>query len=397
MFQPSARLIRLLVQCLSLAVVLALSIAIPNLSPRCGFAGEKPSRDADAPNETRAELPPFDLTYLPPNAMGVIALRPNAILRDPAMKPLAGMANEGLARLRQLLKLSAEPRFSIQDIEEIAGHFTIVPGDEKHAHQHSLVAGLAMIRATHDLDWLKLMRQLDPKTEEVRHEDRVYYRSHFSALFGVCITGTSPNAAFCYYMPDKRTLAFLPEKILTAFVNGQSVQRPHFSWDKDWKYVEHGLIAVAMDNRWANGLSMEQIGGEPPWTSLSQNAVTMAAGFDWKDGIDLQACLRGKNTDACYQIEQDLKDILTQWERGMETEFKKIPEDAQQSLCFHLQAYRDLLNHAVVEHVMERPGRTVRVQMMAKISFADFAKDFFVKRAFGDLRLKPAGETGTGH
>jgi hypothetical protein len=378
-FQPTVRWMQLSVRCLSLAVLLTLSIAIQYLSPQCGFAGEKTTDDAETPTETKAERPPFDLTYLPLDAMGVVAVRPSVIFSDPAMKPLAGMANECLTQMRQFLKLSGEPNISIEDIEEIIGHITIVPGDKKHGRNHSLMAGLTMIRATHDFDWLKLMRQLDPKTEEVRHDDRVYYRSHFSQL-------APPKMSICYFMPDNRTLAFLPEKTLSAFVNGGSVQRPHFSWDEDWKRVERGLIAVAMDNRWANGLSKEQLvskeqlGGEAEWASLqaewaslAQNAATEVAGVDWKNGIDFQAFLHGKDSAAGDRIAEGIKAIVAQVRRGIDQPLEDVPEDERQETAFHLQMSKDLFDHVRIRQCES----TVRVYTTAKIKLADFAKYFF--------------------
>ncbi|HTU89874.1 MAG TPA: hypothetical protein VMF69_07250 [Gemmataceae bacterium] len=314
-----------------------------------------------------------------PDTMGVLAIRPSAILSDPAMKPLTAMANMELTQLRQLLKLSAEPKLSIEEIEEIITSITIVPGDKKHGRNHSLMAGLTMIRATHDFDWLKLMRQLDPKTEEVRHKDRVYYRSHFSAL-GV-LSGPSPNATFGYFMPDKRTVAFVREKSLSAFVKGQKIHRPHFSWDKDWKRVEHGLIAVAMDNRWANGLSKEQIGDDtdPLWVSLVQNTSTMVAGVEWKDGIDFHAYLTGKDQGTGTQTVKDIKTVLAQWRRDpVQAPSKDASENERRATAFHMQMIKDLLEHARVR----RQESTVRLHMTAKINLADFAKYIFLEQSF---------------
>lgn len=365
MFQPAFRGMRALMRCHSLAMLLALSIAIPKLSPRCGFAGDKPTPNTDTQNESKIERPPFDLTYLPSDAMGVIAIRPSVIFSDPAMKPLADMANQGLAQLRQFFKLPREPKLSIEDIEETIGNITIKPDDKKHGLR--LMAGLTMIRINHEFDWLKLMRQLDPKTEEVRHGDRVYYRSHFERLLGE-ISATPPKATFGYFMPDKRTLAFLQEKTLPAFVNGKSVQRPHFSWDADWKRVEHGLIAVAIDNRWAKELSKEQIDCDPEWSSIVQNTAAMVAGASCKDGIDLQAHLRGKDRAACDQIAKDIKAKLGQLRREIAQSPKDVPEDEADALDA-------LWCKQILEHVrIERCETAVRLHTMAKLNLADVVK-----------------------
>lgn len=224
-----------------------------------------------------------------------------------------------------------------------------------------------MVRAKHDFDWLKLMRQLDPKIEEVRHEDRVYYRSHFSAL--ICINGSPPNGIFCYFMPDKRTLAFLSEKNLSAFVKGQSVQRPHFSWDKDWKRVEHGLIAVATDNRWTHGLSKEQLGDEPGWSSLAQNVATMVAGVDWKDRIDFHAYLTGKDRAVCDQIMKDVKLMLAQLRDVAKEQLPKgMPEADRKAAASEMQVFKDVVEQARIQQ------RETMVCVHTKIKIAHLAR-----------------------
>jgi hypothetical protein len=73
-------------------------LAFVLLSPVYGFgqdigSSKTPRSEKPAP---LPECPPFDLTYVPPDAIGVIALRPSAIFHDPAMKPLARLANRSL-------------------------------------------------------------------------------------------------------------------------------------------------------------------------------------------------------------------------------------------------------------------------------------------------------------
>lgn len=192
MFQVMGRWSRSPVQLLFLAALFASSAFILALSSCRIIAADSlrdsPTHKIATSKKTAAERPPFDLAYVPPSAMGAIAIRPSAIFANPAMKPLAGMANQSLAQLRQFLKLSTEPKLAIEDIEEVIALISITVGDKRHGRNHSLIAGPTMIRTTHDFDWLKLMRQFDPKTEEVRNGDRVYYRCHFSQL----IPGSSP-------------------------------------------------------------------------------------------------------------------------------------------------------------------------------------------------------------
>lgn len=372
MFQSTGRLMRLSVRRF-LAMRIALCIAILNLLPCRGLAGETPKKPQD-------ERPPFDLTYVPPEATGVIALRPSAIFGKSAMKPLAGIANQGLAELRQYLKLSAHPKLPIEDIEEIVAYISKLTSNTKGKEStYGIMCGLVTIRAKHDFDWLKLMRQLDPKTEEIEHEGRVYYRCHYPKLFGDVTP--SPKATFCFFIPDKRTIACLEGKTLIAFLC-RNVQRPHFSWDEDWKRVEHGLIAVAVDKRWANGVP-KQIGDGlvPIWPSLVRNAPLLVAGLDWMDRIDFQAFLTCKNKTAAKQIRRDIRDVLGLMRFAMNpaadyifeavtSSQKKETNSVPPETALQERLWENLMKHT---HVT-RQENTVCVHTATKLTIIDVAK-----------------------
>lgn len=367
MFHTTDGCLTLAARRLPLAVLLALSLAIPPFSTQCSLADEKTTPKTETPKEAKSERQPFDLTYLPPYAMGVIAIRPSAIFNDPSLKPLAAVANEGLAELCQSLKLTGGLKLFIEDIEGIIGFIMIVPGDKRQGRDHSLKFVLSMIRVKHEFNWVKWMRQLDPKTEEVRHGDRICYHVHSSAM----LAGASPKGTMCLFMPDDRSLVFLyQKKTESALLKGQSIQRPQFPWDEDWKRVEHGRFAGAIDNRWAKGLSKEQIDSDPEWASIVQNTASIAAGVDWKDGIDFQAYLRGKDRTACDQIEKDLQAELTQLRRECVQPLEDVPEDERQVDAFEAQWSKDLVEHARIE----RCESTVRVRTVAKINLAEFVK-----------------------
>ena len=361
---------------LSLAMGIALSIAHLNLLPCCGFA-------SDTSKKPEAKRPPFDLTYVPPDAMGVIAIRPSAIFGNSAMKPLAGMANQGLAELRRCLKLSADPKLPIEDIEEIVASISKLYSKTKGKRStDGVMCGLVMIRAKRDFDWLKVMRQLDPKTEEIQQEGRVYYRSHYPKLFGNATP--SSKATFCFFIPDKRTVACLEGKTLTAFLNDPNVQRPNFSCDEDWKRVEHGLIAVAVDKRWADGMP-KQIGDGlvPVWPAIVRNAPRLVAGVDWMDRIDFQAFLICKDKKAATRLRRDVRDVLGLMrfemdpaaEHMFEAETspqKSEPKSLPPEVALQERLWENLMKHT---HVT-RQENTVCVHTATKLTIIDLVKLF---------------------
>lgn len=324
----------------------------------------------------KKERPPFDLTYVPADVTGVIAIRPNVIFDDPAMQPLARLANQSFLMQVLLPYLpSADLKLPIQEIEQVVLYMAPPLEKRSKGDEYSTV-GTVMIRAAHDFDWLKLMKHIDPKTKEVRHGDWVYYRSHpkvgKEAFFSEI--PISPKATFCYVIPDKRTLVLLPLD-LRALENGETVQRPHFSWDKDWKHVEHDLFAIAQSHRPARGASKKQIGDELPdcaeWTALTKNVATMVAGVDWKDGIDLQAYLAYKDPAAAKRATGDLKAFLAQSRRDLVQDAPAdVPEAAKAAIAFQMRLWEELIDGVRIT----RKESTVGVHSKAKMNVAEVAK-----------------------
>jgi hypothetical protein len=311
-------------------------------------------QDATAP---KPEHPAFDLTYVPPQATGIVAVRPNVIFSDPAMRPLARLANEGLAQLLQLFQLPTEPKLPVEEIEQIVGFIWITTTKTPPLGKHTLMAAPVLIRTAHDFDWPKLMRQFDPKAEEVRCGGRVYYRSHLKML-----PFMPSEATLCYFIPDRRTLVLPQEKELRALLTGNPEARPRFSWDRDWKHVEHGLFAVTLDNGWARGQSAEEIGGEPWATVLTQNTATMVAGVSWSDGVVFESFLGCKDAASAGETVRVLEKVLA----------GQLPSSPSQDPLGQIASkfYKDLRDHAKVT----RAGNTVCVRTSARISVADMAK-----------------------
>lgn len=340
-----------------------------------------------ASKEAAAERPPFDLTYVMPEAMGVIAIRPHAIFHDPAMKPLASMANNGLKQLRQFLNLSADSSLPIEEIEEIMVYVNKVTSkssvkNERSTSTFGFTGGLVMLRATHDFDWRKMLWRLDPKTEEICCEAHTYYRSHHPKW----CAGISPKATFCSYLPDQRTIVFLHEKILPTFLKGRVKQRPHFSWEKDWQRVEHDLIAVALDKRWADGIR-EQVSEDYVSLiipSLLRDAPRIVAGVDWADGIDFRAYLACKDASVAKRWRQSVRDLIGMlrfaWEPAMECQAVENEQRSQKvesaSLPPEIKSQLRVWHHVMKHCHVTRRETTVCVHTSAKLNIADAVKAF---------------------
>lgn len=370
-------------------LVFMLSLAIPILSSGRAFAGEKPSqatasRDTAAAKETTTERPAFDLTYVPPDATGVIAIRPNVIFSHPAMKPLAGIAAKSPLVGMLLLPYFpfADLNLPLQEVEQIIAFAMTSPLASPHDKNASgFTLATVMIRAAHDFDWLKQMRRIDPKTEEIRCGDRAYYRSHPKRGKGDIWSemSLSSKATFAYFIPDKRTVVFLSVPTgLRAYRKAEPLQRAHFSWDKDWKHVENSLIAWAVDNRSAGRESKNQQSEDPfaELTALTRKTTAMTGGVEWKEGVALRIYLDYKESAAAKRAIPGLKTFLKQARRDFEQNTPDVPDSpdtpkwAREAMDFQLKLSKGLIDHV---HIMCAES-TVCVHTRAKMTVIEAAK-----------------------
>lgn len=355
--------------------------------------GQEPDQQAPKTAAKKAEpdRPPFDLTYVPAEAVNVIAIRPNAIFHDPVMKPLARMVNESMLMemLSPMVSL-ADLKLPIQDIEQIIIYQYVSSEGKDSTPSDPLLTGTVMIRVAHDFDWLKRMRRRDPDTEEVRHGDQVYYRSQVSFKKGGGFTDDiplPPKSKFCFVIADKRTLILPSLSQFHALRKGQSLQRTRFAWAKEWKHVEQSLCAFAQKTQPRNRASKNQSHAEldsfEGW-SATRNVAAMVAGVDWKDGIDVRAYFTCKDGATAKKAKRDVEESITSLRAALESNAIEISTTSNKSetasaqtmaqlppdAAFQTQFWKTIVNNA---HVTQRED-TVRVHTNAKIALSDVGK-----------------------
>ncbi len=190
---------------------------------------------------TRSETPAFDLSYIPENAMGVVAFHPAATFRRLGMAQYASQLN-ALTAIKGQDKAFGFPiskcPLKVEQIEQVTA---VVKFDR--TVQHGKETGRLMIhcltiRTVEPFDWLKLIRSWWPNTVQLREGDKDYYKIHYPQL--------GPNP--CCYFPDNRTVVCDEEAIILGLIRRQTPSAPEFTRGDDWQRVEHNLLAVILDN-----------------------------------------------------------------------------------------------------------------------------------------------------
>lgn len=285
-----------------LAVVGLVALGLRSPSPIA--AAEVPPGAEKKPSQSSSEAEPFDLAYVPKNAMGLVAFRPAAIFQREELRPALSALNALFAKefFMGTLKLDA--------IEQATFGVYVSPRDRKAGKPGRFMFGGGMLRTVHDFDWKSLVeptvkRLGAPNSElvEKRFEGVVYYKVTHAPGFIL-----HP----CFYFPDARTMVNASEEEVRRLATRRAADRPEYARGADWKQFERGLIAVALDNhdqRWR----LDQETAEPedlPVAPLLQNATRWACGVDGADALMVRAIATCATDDQGQSLARTAESLL---------------------------------------------------------------------------------------
>ncbi|HVS37074.1 MAG TPA: M56 family metallopeptidase, partial [Gemmataceae bacterium] len=281
----------------------ALSVVVVGVSAlRC------PAQKAADPVDAKAAAPtaaaePFDASCLPPNAMGVVFVRPSEVLSRPALKKYAEEIDKGIPTACKAFGLSGVFGLRVEEIAQVSAIVTVKTDKNAKKGQSSLLFGTpGMIRATRDFDWAKELKSLIPGVTESRHGDHVIYHFPTDGPLAPMMGG----AKVCYYAPDSRTVVFDTEDGLVQRIEHPNADSP--AWAADFRRIERGIAALVLDNRsgaWTRELSARDE-PEPHITPFLSHTSWVVFGASADDGL---ACDASARFDSDEIAEKALKAI----------------------------------------------------------------------------------------
>jgi hypothetical protein len=183
----------------------------------------------------------FDLSYLPDDAMGVVAIHPAALFRRQGMSLYAAQLN-ALKKIKGLdkamgVELSKCP-LSIEQIEQVSGAVRFGRSVHEGKELGTFSVYCATVRTIQPFDWVGYLRSLWPAAEELREGTGLFYRVKCPQI--------GPSA--CFYVPDNRTVVMDGEDVIRRLLRRDRPTVPEFARGADWKKVEHDIIAIVIDN-----------------------------------------------------------------------------------------------------------------------------------------------------
>ncbi len=311
--------------------------------------------DTVAPSADNSRRASFDLSYLPPDAVGVAAMRPAEFFRRSGAAVLVDPINILFAELLKEFGLSGDPVLRLDAIEQIIGEVKLTHNAKApKGQQNALVIAPSLIRMEKDFDWKERMRTVVPKAEEIHYRGKTYYKGK-SKIPGLGIE-------IRYFIPDARTVVFQSETVIRRALDGQK-EGSAITASADWQRVEQGLVVLAMDVRRAMQITKEQ---EPDLAPLFENAVKLVFAVDLNDALTMRAVASCADDKAAETLVRWAKSHITEGIASLDKE----PGEKAASMSFGDQLERTLLKESRVE----QHGSEATLHTQAAIDLAEFAK-----------------------
>jgi beta-lactamase regulating signal transducer with metallopeptidase domain len=317
-----------------------------------------------------AGVEPFDLSYLPADTQGVSAFRPAALLDRPDMKKYVEPVNLYLNMAFTEMGLRAPIPVRVEEIEQTVGR-VYVQTNNKEKHQSALLFTIVMIRTTKDFDWKRKLGDVLGEVDEVPYAGKTYYKTAKPLLPPMLKAqlGMPGLGAFCFYLPDARTLVIDSEENLKRLLSRKKDERPKFAWDEDWKHVERGLFAMTLDTRdkgWLKDRRKPEETMAAFEVALVENSTSLVFGANWTDRLVLQGFVRGETDKAAEKLEQAINEVVAKQRKELKEEAAKEPPQGAALIAHRFTM--DLLGGARTA----REGTCATWRAEAKGSLSDF-------------------------
>jgi BlaR1 peptidase M56 len=314
-----------------------------------------------------AEMAPFDLSYVSPDAEGILAVRPAAFLRRPGMESFAAFLKKDIVRdVCAVCKLKL-PKDIVPPIESIEQ----VVLEESYSYEEKAPKGrrnhldvtVGMIRSEKDFNWKKLLQTLVPGAEEVHYKGKTYCKGELNVFVR--------KFDLCYFIPDGRTVVLGSEKTMHHVLDRKAGRRD-FAWSHEWQRVERSLLATALDVRRTREIL--KYPNDPIFAPLYDYASSVVCGVDlMKDTCSVQAFATCPDATAAKTLAQKTESWISADLASLEKEARDKPPKDEDQLASQFAI--DLLKQARVTH--RGAGGTLRMQ--AKINVEELVKGMMSK------------------
>ncbi len=250
--------------------------------PTPAVKADQPSTASVHPAEA---LNPFDLSYLPADAIGIWAFRPAAAFRNPATRLSVDVLALMLFGQDLLGKNSAALGLHIGDLDELSGAVRILSNPKApKGQQNSLVFNLCKVRTVRPFDWKGKLEKMCQGFQTISYAGTQYYKTAQPIFaFG--------NTRLCFFTPDDRTIVFDTQENVRRLLDRGPAARPNGLWTEPWHQVERDVLALALNHRHPDlirSLQAEHLERDEEFLDLIRDSSRSVWGIDFRDHFQLR-------------------------------------------------------------------------------------------------------------
>jgi beta-lactamase regulating signal transducer with metallopeptidase domain len=337
-----------------------------------------PVTASEASEVRKAELPPFDLTYLAPDADGVCAFRPAALFQRPELKQYRELLNQYLDGMLAGLtgKKGATWDVRIEDLDQIVGSMYIqaVPKTKPDEPvRNALMYRGIVFKTTRNHDWKKTLSLMTSNLKEVKIEGRTCYQLTLESVPAFA-------NAFLFYVADEKTLVCDTKDGLPALLRAGKTNTPRPALAEQWTHVDRCTMAMAMkDIRTMVAGRTPDKDEEFPITQLLQVSKGLAVGANLDDTLRCQLVVKAATeTDAMNIVAEVPRQMKRGLELGKKPAEKSTAEEAKLNEALtHLIGGSAIDREAIIKRMLtevcggytiERDGTLVHWQGKARMN-----------------------------
>jgi beta-lactamase regulating signal transducer with metallopeptidase domain len=305
-----------------------------------------------------------DLRYVPSEVVGLLSIRPAAILEQAEMKPLVDMFNQHLG-LKEQLGLALE---QIDEIQVAAVQF---PKDGPSSSP-MFPAELVVFRSRGAGDWNTLTQRMVRDGEPATFGKFKYTRGKDA--------GQGP-AGYCSFSPDDHTLVLAAEPLLRrVMLAATKSEGGKHDWDGAWQKASAGQVTLMIDTSAFNHVvgpelaKAQSAGHAPPilgsFSPLWEQTQRWFAGFEVGNGLKLTSTFECATPEAAKRVRETTEAAMTLARNLLDHLGEQIvaaPGDAAGPMLILSDLAATLLKQAK----LTAEGNVVQLQSEAQVDVAD--------------------------
>jgi beta-lactamase regulating signal transducer with metallopeptidase domain len=297
---------RLLTLGLLVAVALVATAVRTPLAP--ADDRETPLARVVAQEQPRPVEAPFDLTHVSADAVGIVAIRPAAILAQEEIQPLASPIRAAMA---PMLAKAADAGITPDSIDQVL-YVQLRTSLESLSGtpESKLKMGYIVVRTKAKLDAATAVGALGGKTKPGLHSNRSYTLLEVDAKHQCAI-----------YQPDGQTVIIAMEETLHRILDQPSKGDVKHGWAEAWQGVNRSHFALAFDVAYVRDLLGPIMAGNEmleltmlaaPVAPIWEGARSVSMGMNIVgDQIEIQSVNTAGSVEAAETTHQTIQALLT--------------------------------------------------------------------------------------